>query len=458
MGKVFTITEGLENMGALKTGGQGSVYKGRRMGEILSAVKLLPTPIHAETEEDVNFKYFQNEVDKLKKVNSAPNPNVVKILSAGITESGSLPFIEMEYIEGPDLEDLLKPPHDPIFTIREAIKVADHLANALAHCHKSGVKHGDIKSNNVKYSVNTGNYMLLDFGLSVMSEEQRRTSLRHAGAIEFMAPEQSSGKVFFQTDVYSYGIVLFEILAGVVPFPLTGQGDSSRNSVMLSHLETDVPDILELRKKNLPSNWLDDQKKAEMKVPTWLLNIVNICLQKQIGDRFNDGIALQEAIVKGSTLADPTGYPIVSTETHLSKRIDVSADKLAGQAAVAESKSELGEVKSSKSLLSPIVTGLLILAGTTGLFAGRLISDAYGPKEHERNFNVERQAFLKTIDSLKVVNSRYARDSAEIAQKVLDLEQQILIEKTIEHKKIEDAKSDGKRKKNIFNKIFKKRD
>ena len=110
MAKVFTITEGLENMGALKTGGQGSVYKTRRIGEIITAVKLLPTPIYSESEQDKNFTSFQNEVKKLKKVNEEPNPNIVKILNSGITDSGSFPFIEMEFIEGPDMEDLLKPP------------------------------------------------------------------------------------------------------------------------------------------------------------------------------------------------------------------------------------------------------------------------------------------------------------------------------------------------------------
>jgi serine/threonine-protein kinase len=115
MGKLFTITDGLENMGALKTGGQGSVYKGRRTGSIITAVKILPTPIHSESAEDKNFTDFQNEVRKLKKVAEQPNPNVVKILSSGITETGNLPFIEMEFIEGPDLEELIKPPHDPVF-------------------------------------------------------------------------------------------------------------------------------------------------------------------------------------------------------------------------------------------------------------------------------------------------------------------------------------------------------
>jgi len=304
MSKVFTITEGLENMGALRTGGQGSVYKGRRMGPIISAVKLLPTPIHTEDKNDKNFKSFQNEVDKLKKVNEVPNPNVVKILNSGLTESGSFPYIEMEFIEGPDLEELLKAPHDGIFTLKETIKLADHLANALAHCHQVGVKHGDIKSNNVKYNIHSGNYVLLDFGLAIMSDEQRRTSIRHAGAIEFMAPEQNTGSMLFQTDVYSYGIILYELLAGQVPFPLHDSGETSRNAVMVAHMESPVPDLMELRKKNLPDAWTKAKREQELRVPSWLLQLIAKCLEKDPENRYANGMVLQDALVAGSLAAE----------------------------------------------------------------------------------------------------------------------------------------------------------
>jgi serine/threonine protein kinase len=300
MGKVFTITEGLENMGALRTGGQGSVYKGRRMGPIISAVKLLPTPIHTESTDDKNYRNFLNEVEKLKKVNEVPNPNVVKILNSGITESGSFPFIEMEFIEGPDLEELLKPPHEAIFTIKETIKLADQLANALCHCHKVGVKHGDIKSNNIKFNKYSGNYVLLDFGLSVMSDEERRSSMRHAGAIEFMAPEQNEGKMLFQTDIYSYGIILYELLAGQVPFPLKDSGETDRNAVMIAHLESEAPDLLKLRRKNMPGTWTEAQQEREMQVPGWLLEMVSHCLEKSPESRYSNGMQLQEAIVENS--------------------------------------------------------------------------------------------------------------------------------------------------------------
>ncbi|GAC1380307.1 MAG: hypothetical protein NVSMB45_03420 [Ginsengibacter sp.] len=302
MAKVFTITEGLENLGALKTGGQGSVYKGKRLGEIITAIKILPTPLYSESETDKNFISFRNEVEKLKKVNESPNPNVVSIVNSGITDSGNFPFIEMEYIEGPDLGELLKPPHDSLFTIKETIRVAEQLSNALSHCHKVDVKHGDIKSNNVKFNIKTGNYILLDFGLSVMSDEQRRTSLRHAGAIEFMAPEQNNAQMFFQTDVYSFGVIIYELLAGVVPFPLNDNAEITRNAVMVSHMETPPPDLMELRLKNLPESGSDDKKQHEMQVPAWLLNMVYKCLEKKPENRFINGMDLHEHVIKNSII------------------------------------------------------------------------------------------------------------------------------------------------------------
>lgn len=300
MSKVFTITNGLENLGAFRTGGQGSVYKGKRTGEIITAVKLLPTPILNENIEDKNYRDFRNEVEKLKKVNENPSPNVVKILSSGLTDSGSFPFIEMEYIEGYDLEELLKPPYDPVFKLKEVIKVTEQLANALAHCHSVNVKHGDIKSNNVKYNAFTGNYVLLDFGLAIMSDEQRRTSLRQAGAIEFMAPEQYEGLMLLESDVYSFGVVLYEILTGQVPFPLTDNGETARNRVRISHMESPVPDILSLRKKNLPITWTEDEQRRELQIPEWLLTLLYKCLEKRPENRFSSGTAVHDFIVQNS--------------------------------------------------------------------------------------------------------------------------------------------------------------
>ncbi len=346
MAKIFTITEGLENLGALKSGGQGSVYKARKTGEIITAIKILPTPIASESEDDKHFISFQNEVQKLKKVNEIPNPNVVSIIASGITSSGNLPYIEMEYIEGPDLGELLKPPYDPVFTVKETIKVADQLANALAHCHRANIKHGDVKSNNVKFSQRSGNYILLDFGLSVMSDEQRRTSIRYAGAIEFMAPEQSSGETLTETDVYSFGIILFELLAGTVPFPLMNKGEMARNAVMVAHMETLPPDVISLRRQAIPGSWSNEKQQREMEVPVWLLSMIYKCLEKDPAKRFRNGSDLQEFIHLGTIaeerkkgIPSPTGESakalvdesilrkeIIALQTHIAEKEELLKD------------------------------------------------------------------------------------------------------------------------------------
>ncbi|WP_432708353.1 serine/threonine protein kinase [Pedobacter sp.] len=355
MSKVFTITEGLENMGALRTGGQGSVYKGRRIGPIITAVKLLPTPIHTESVADKNFRNFQNEVEKLKKVNEQPNPNVVKILNSGITESGSFPFIEMEFIDGPDLEDLLKPPHDPVFPIKEVIKVADQLANALAHCHKLSVKHGDIKSNNVKFNIHSGNYVLLDFGLSAMSDDQRRTSIQHAGAVEFMAPEQNEGQLLFQTDIYSYGIILYELLAGQVPFPLREQGQKARNELMLAHLEQPVPGLLTLRQQHMPESWSEEKKFHEMQVPQWLRDVIEKCLQKDPNKRFENGVALQEYIIHNSVSS--------LTDSGASNAAVVLPDS-PEQGGTSNEISDPDRINVARPLFYSMITLMIVMAGT----------------------------------------------------------------------------------------------
>lgn len=362
MSKVFTIMDGLENMGAIRTGGQGSVYKARRMGPILSAVKLLPTPIFNEDINDKNYLRFLNEVEKLKRVNEAPDPHVVKILSSGITESGSLPFIEMEYIEGPDLCELLTEPQNKVFTIQEAAKVAAHLARALAHCHKVGVKHGDIKSNNVKYNINNGNYVLLDFGLSVMSDEERRSSMRHAGAIEFMAPEQNKGEMLFQTDIYSYGVVLYELLAGRVPFPLNDSGETARNTVMVAHMEAPVPDVLELRGQNLPEAWTVEQKEKEMQVPAWLLNIIYKCLEKSPDKRYGNGMDLHDAVVSNGVLTASDSY----TAT-LKAQNDALQNQL-NQLRDTEANTQRSNVVVSKPLAMAAV-GLMIVLLAFGVYS-----------------------------------------------------------------------------------------
>lgn len=400
MSKVFTITEGLENLGALRTGGQGSVYKGKRIGAIYSAVKLIPTPIYTEDRDDKNYRNFENEVAKLLKVNENPSPNVVKMLSFGITESGSFPFIEMEYIEGPDLCELLQPPHQKIFTLSEVIKVAQHLAAALEHCHKLGVKHGDVKSNNVKYNLHTANYVLLDFGLAIMSEEQRRSSIRHAGAVEFMAPEQNEGKMLPQTDIYSYGIILYELLGGQVPFPLSGNSDTARNSVMISHMESEIPDVIVQRRANLPLSWTEEQKAREMQVPDWLLKLIEKCLQKDPMLRYSDGLVLHEAVLNGSLSGNALAVDHEAMDLLKKENEALHKKVLALENSV--------QVPERNGILIPHFAFILMIISIIGLIAFLGYSQ-FGSKS-------QAQQTVKTIDSIPSVVDTTVQERKRLAK------------------------------------------
>lgn len=414
MSKVFTIADGLENLGALRTGGQGSVYKGRRTGTIYSAVKLIPTPVYAEDGNDTNYRNFKNEVAKLEKVNEIPNPNIVKMLSWGVTESGSFPFIEMEYIEGPDLSELLQPPHDKIFTLKELLKVADQLACALSHCHKVGVKHGDVKSNNVKYNNNTGNYVLLDFGLAIMSEEQRRSSIRNAGAVEFMAPEQHDGVMLTQTDVYSYGVILFELLTGQVPFPLLSSNDTARNNVMAAHLEREIPNALELRKANLPDSWSADKKTMEMQVPAWLLELIVKCLKKKPEERFTDASQLHDAIIKGSLSVVSHEAPVVKPASLLAQN-----EKLQNQLQAQSDPQKIGLFKVDKNVVH-IRKGLFTtLVALSVLFMAMTAYSFFSSKEPVYPASTATGADLKPYKSIlfiKPINTDSIRRAKELAR------------------------------------------
>ncbi len=408
MSKVFNITDGLENLGALRTGGQGSVYKARRTGSYITAVKLIPTPVSAEDENDRNFRNFKNEVEKLKRVNEEPNPNVVRILSSGVTDSGSFPFIEMEYIEGPDLEELLKPPHDPLFTIKEAIKLADQLACALSHCHIAGVRHGDIKSNNVKFNIHSGNYVLLDFGLAVMSDEQRRTSMRTAGAIEFMAPEQNEGQMLFQTDIYSYGVVLFEVLTGQVPFPLKDGGETARNVVRLQHMEEPVPDLLQIRRVNLPSDWSDERKAMERQVPDWLVTVIKTCLNKKPEDRYANGMALHEAMNK-QAVSGGTNAELQAENTMLKQKLGEATREplLVPDSALANARYVSMREALSKRAVKVYRKWVIILSIVLALFVVYLAFSTFSSKGSSAKVNALQ-------DSLNLVKEKALQDSVAL--------------------------------------------
>jgi serine/threonine-protein kinase len=117
--------------------------------------------------------------------------------------------------------------------------------------------------------------------------------------------------MFFQTDIYSFGIVLFELLAGRVPFPLLDNGETARNKVMLAHMEAPVPDLKILRRQYMPRTWAPDVQARESIIPQWLIDTVHTCLEKKPVHRFANGRDLFKFVHTGFTKHAPPVLTVV---------------------------------------------------------------------------------------------------------------------------------------------------
>lgn len=293
MNNILDIKNDLEIIGPIKTEGHTSVYKGQRTGNLLSAVRLLPKPVFQGKIGEDQLTYIKLELLKLKRLGESPHENVVTILDTGISKAGSSFYIEMEFISGPDLENLLQIPDRSIFTIKETLSVVEQLSNALDHCHRMKVIHGSIKTSNIKRNSTTGNYVVVNFGSAIMPEQQRPTSLPDSGSLEIIPPEQQAGKLLYQSDIYGFGLILFRLLAG--SFPSIAQNNLPAKSVTLNPARK-LPDLLSLRKDNILSSWPNNEKEQEKLVPEWLVNLIYKCLETNPEKRFSNGMQIREYI------------------------------------------------------------------------------------------------------------------------------------------------------------------
>jgi serine/threonine protein kinase len=196
---------------ALGAGGMGCVYLAR--DSVLSrevALKVLDER-HAETEEFV--ERFRREA---RAAASLSHPNIVAVYDYGEDERGA-PYIAMEHVAGGTLKDRIKetgklPP-------RVAAGVALQIASALEAAHESGIVHRDVKPENVLVTED-GNVKVADFGIARAAEATAVTATSTVlGSVRYLSPEQASGgEVGPASDLYSLGVVLYEMLSGEVPF------------------------------------------------------------------------------------------------------------------------------------------------------------------------------------------------------------------------------------------------
>lgn len=255
IGKIILHYRILEELGR---GGMGIVYKAqdtKLKREV--AIKFLPH----------NFNVSEKDKAKLKteaQIAAGLNhPNVATVYA--IEEFGEDTFIVMEYVKGKELKDLFKAPSGRKIKLFEIIDYAIQITEGINAAHKKGIIHRDIKSSNIMLS-DDGRIRVMDFGLAHIHGDPNITKRGSTpGTTAYMSPEQLRGEeVDFRSDIWSLGIVLFEMLTGQTPF----QGNFDQ-AIIYS--------ILHEKPKSL--------RKINPEIPDELEQIVLSCLEKDRKNR-----------------------------------------------------------------------------------------------------------------------------------------------------------------------------
>ncbi len=275
----------LEQLGQ---GGMASVFKAYHAAlDRYVAIKVL----HPAFKEEPNFiSRFEREA---KVVARLEHPNIVPIYD--YAEHNGQPYLVMKYIEGETLKARLS---ERALTKQEAIKIAEAVGGALAYAHKQGVLHRDIKPSNVLLS-NDGAIYLADFGLARIAQAGASTLSKDVmmGTPQYISPEQAQGMKALDegTDIYSIGVVLYEMVVGRVPF-----NADTPFSIIHDHIYTPLP---------LPS-------KVNPKVPKNVERLLLKALSKARADRFEsveDMIKAFRVAVTGGEQAIIPGVDEVAT-------------------------------------------------------------------------------------------------------------------------------------------------
>jgi serine/threonine-protein kinase len=169
----------------------------------------------AEYSQDIGSEMKDRFAREVESAGLLIHPNIVTIYDFG--EDNGLIYISMEYIEGTDLGHYTKPGH--LLPLRETLDIVARVADTLDYAHSQGVVHGDIKPANIIRIKETREVKLTDFGIAQIIPAPKHKRSIESGFPYYMSPEQLSGKkVGGRSDVFSVGVLLFEMLTGQKPF------------------------------------------------------------------------------------------------------------------------------------------------------------------------------------------------------------------------------------------------
>lgn len=254
IGKAISHYKILEKLGE---GGMGVVYKAQdtKLDRIV-ALKFLPKHLLCDQEAKTRF------VHEAKAASALNHTNIATIYE--IDEVEDLCFISMEYIEGRSIKELLK---EKTLSLKEIVDIAIQIAEGLNVAHKRGIVHRDIKSENMMLT-NEGLAKIMDFGLAKLKgTPPLATTGSMAGTTAYMSPEQAQGaEVDPRSDIFSFGVVLYEMLTGQLPFK--GEHEAA---IRYSIINEEPPAVTQINTA----------------LPAEVEGVINKALQKQPENRYS---------------------------------------------------------------------------------------------------------------------------------------------------------------------------
>lgn len=293
----------------INKGGMGAVYRGTHvLMDKTVAIKVLHPALAAD---DTIVARFSREARAASRIS---HPHALNVTDFGEDEGGIV-FLVMEYLRGKTLKEVIH--EDGPLPLPRAVEIIRQICGALETAHAEGVVHRDLKSDNIMLVEVSGGgdwAKVLDFGIAKITEKVGQDPALTApnliiGTPQYMSPEQCSqaAELDARSDIYSLGIILYEMLAGHVPF--TGE---SPTAIMMQHLQDAPPSILEERKD----------------LPVEVDHVITRALAKLPADRFQTVSELSDSLaltaVGYETATDPVasardtdriGFPTDSNES-----------------------------------------------------------------------------------------------------------------------------------------------
>jgi CHASE2 domain-containing sensor protein/tRNA A-37 threonylcarbamoyl transferase component Bud32 len=256
----------------LGKGAMGAVYLGKDP-KISRVVAIKTMALSQEFEEDeleeVKERFFR-EAETAGRLN---HPSIVTIFDAG--DEQDLAYIAMEYLKGSDLAKHTK--KDNLLPIEKVLSLIQRCADGLNYAHGYNVVHRDIKPANIMWDPETDQVKITDFGIARITDSSKTKTGMVLGTPSYMSPEQLAGKkVEGQSDLFSLGVMLFQMLTGTLPFT----GDSMASLMF-----------------KIANEMHPDPKTLNPDIPDCVVIIINKALEKEVETRYSDGTQMSNDLL-----------------------------------------------------------------------------------------------------------------------------------------------------------------